>query len=186
MSSRAIEKQLERLERGFLASLERATAIFVRVPENLLWETAMPARWSVGECLEHLNLTHRAMLERMDREIRRASPRAPRRPYRLGWMGWFIVQALEPGRMPAKTAPSFVPRCGGPVPELRAEFGRLVQLLIAVTRRGTAVDFGQLRMESPFRAGLHYSLYDGLRITEVHLRRHLRQAEEAAAALGAT
>lgn len=184
MASTSIERQIDRLERDLLAAMERGAALFARVPEDAFWQPPEAGRWSVGECLGHLNLTDRAMLEQMENALRDAEPGPPRRRYRLGLVGSLLVWALEPGRFPLPTTAPFVPERGGSILALREEFLRLVQLLIATARRGTSVDLGRLRMASPFRESLRYSVYSSLRITEVHLRRHLQQAEQAAKALG--
>lgn len=182
MSWTSAESQVAALERGFYASLERGSALMARLPEALLWRAPAPGRWSVGECFAHLNITHRAMLGGVEGALKGASAGAPSKPYRLDFMGWLLTKSMEPGqRMRLKTTKTFVPGTGGSIPEIRAEFSRLVQLLVASARRGTEVDLGKLRMESPFRAGLYYHVYSALRITEAHLRRHLKQAEEAAA-----
>ena len=96
MTWTSLESQIVALERSYYASLERATTLLSRLPEDRLWRAPEPGRWSAGECLVHLNLTHRAMLAGMDAAVRGASAPAPTAPYRLDFKGWLLVKFLEP------------------------------------------------------------------------------------------
>lgn len=145
-----------------------------------MWTRPRTGRWSVGECIEHLNLTHERMLAAMEAALSEGGSGPPTKPYKLDAKGWLLAKMMAPSqRFKMKTSAPFIPETGTSREALLARFAGLLERVWTLTRRGTELDFAAARMESPFRAGLRYTVYSGLVVTEVHLRRHLQQAEEA-------
>lgn len=113
-------------------------------------------------------------------EARRLGPPAPS-AYRRDFMGWLIWKSLKPGgRMKTTTVPSFVPMGDRAPREILADFDRLQENLIAVTRQSDGLPLHRVKMASPFSERVRYKLYSALTITAVHEHRHLLQAERAA------
>lgn len=144
--------------------------------------------WSVAEGLEHLVLTADAMLplaEEAVAELERGGHRSSR-PAGLGFMGWLLVNALEPPpRMKSRTTKPFEP-LDVPDPAGVAErFAGTNERLEALVMRSTGLDTAKARVVSPFNAKIHYNLYAAVRILLAHARRHLFQAAEAARMTGA-
>jgi hypothetical protein len=145
-------------------------------------------RWSVAECVAHLNLTAQAyipMLRDAFSDARFAGVPAPRL-YRRDAMGWVVSMTAGPlprlgrrrfGRV--KTIPAFVP--GGALERAAtvAEFDRLHADLIELTRDAEGRPLEQMKIVSPFDARISYNAYSCLVILPRHEQRHLWQAEHA-------
>lgn len=148
--------------------------------------TARPApdRWSVAECVAHLNLTTRAFRPLVEQSLEQGR-RLPRSQhsgsYSLGIMGGLLWWVLgRPGRFRTKTSAPFVP---GPIESVAAvveEFDRLQDEQIGWVRAAEGLPLGVLRVVSPFNSRVRYNLYAALSILARHQQRHLWQAEGAA------
>ena len=151
-----------------------------------------PVKWSVGECLMHLNLSSIALLAKIDAALDR-SPAADQdlsRRYRRDMLGWFLCRSLEPPARVARftTIPSFVPVVGtGTKQQVLAEFARLQAEIKRRLDEASGRDLNHLKITSPFNERLSYNVYSAFRVVPVHQRRHLWQAEQvlASAAHGA-
>lgn len=175
-----VQEQIDALAHDLHAAAERGLALIRQTPEEALWAPPAPGGWSVGECVEHLNLTHEKMLAAMEAALATGRPGLPRGPYKLDAKGWLLAKMMDPRqRFKLKTSEGFIPETGAPRDALQTRFAALLERVWSLARQGTERDFAAVRMESPFRAGLRYTVYSGLVVTEVHLRRHLQQAEEA-------
>jgi DinB family protein len=144
-----------------------------------------PGRWSVGECVAHLNLTSLAYLPILDEalaEARRLSgpARVFQGRYRRDVAGWFLWKTMGPPvRVRVKTTAAFVP-AGSEAPiQLIAEFERLQAEQIARVRNADGLPIDRIKIASPFNARVKYNLYACLTMLPRHQHRHLWQAEQA-------
>src|SRR6185503_20094298 len=57
-----------------------------------------PGRWSIGQCLNHLNFGVTLVLPAFDRAIAegRAAGKTARGPFRYGWFSRMIIASMEP------------------------------------------------------------------------------------------
>lgn len=148
---------------------------------------ADPARWSVAECVAHLNLTSRAFVSliraALEEGRRRDAP--PQMTYRQDFFGWLIALMSGPlfgvggfrfGRV--KTTAAFVP--GGDLDRatIVREFDQLQTEQIGLTRNAAGLPLSDLYITSPFDARVRYNVYSALVILPRHQSRHLDQAEE--------
>src|SRR5688572_32014407 len=104
--------QLQAVIDEFERARARLHALAKVVPEDVWARRPDPARWSVAECIAHLNLTSRAFLPLMRDAIGQARrwPAAGSRRYRRDLVGWILWKASgPPARIRAKTAAAFVP-----------------------------------------------------------------------------
>lgn len=138
-----------------------------------------PAKWSVSECVEHLNLTSAAfvpLLEAGIDEARRYQPSRGR--YRRGFLGWALWKMTgpdAPGRV--QTIPAFVPASAPAAGAVLASFERYQEKLLKLLGACRGLPIDQVTMTSPFNARMHYNLYAGLSTLSRHQHRHLQQAE---------
>lgn len=140
-----------------------------------------PERWSVSECLQHLNLTTEAFLPR----FRDAMARAPAGPAKAApdLAGWLIEAVVATAWLRTKTTAPFVPAAARPAPEVMADWDRLQGGLIGCLHRARG-PLAAVRVESPFAAGVTYRVDSAFRILAAHQKRHLKQAEAAARKAG--
>ncbi|MCI0652207.1 MAG: DinB family protein [Planctomycetes bacterium] len=180
--------KLQAIADEFRAAQERLRALATRVPAVSWPRRADPARWSIAECIIHLNLTSAAYrplvaaaLEEGEK-LRGAPPRSYRRDF-SGWLLWMMVG--PPVRMRMKTLDAFVPSgTTPPAAEIVLEFERLQAMQIAWVAAADGLPLAKLRITSPFNARLKYNLFSCLSILPRHQHRHFWQAEQVAAALG--
>jgi hypothetical protein len=178
--------QLREIEDEFRSAGERLHRLAERVPAERWSERPAPGSWSVAECVEHLNLTSRAVLPRVREaveQLRREGGAAPAR-FRRGFLGWLIWRASQPTtRMKSKTGPEFDPPSTPPPAELVAEFDRLQEEQLAVLRSADGLPLQRVKVASPF-GPISYNAFAALSILSVHQLRHLLQAERVWEKLG--
>lgn len=178
--------QLQTTAEAFEQAQERLHRLADRVPDALWPRRAEPERWSVSECVAHLNLTSEAFLPvlRSGLEEARGLDAPPPRRHRRGVVGWLLWRTLGPPvRMRTKTAAAFVPTGAADPAALRADFERLQAEQLACVREAEGLPLGRVKIASPFDPRVRYNLYTALTILPRHQHRHLWQAEQVAQAL---
>ena len=157
-----------------------------RLTETRWGERADPARWSVAECVAHLNLTSRAYLPLLREALEEASrlDEPPPDRYRRDPLGWMLSLAMGPvrriGRLrlgAVRTIPEFVPDGGLPKAQLIEEFDRLQREQTAFVREADGRPINRVWVISPFDERLRYNLYSTFMILPRHQLRHVVQAE---------
>jgi hypothetical protein len=148
-----------------------------------------PARWSVGECVAHLNLTGagygailREAISRDPRSFAGAQDR-PATPYagrlRRDFWGWLLWKSMPPPvRVKVKTIASFIPQSVASVEQLVAEFQKWQGVQLAHLAEADGLPLNDIKVTSPFNAKLKYNLYSCFSILPAHQHRHLWQAEQ--------
>jgi hypothetical protein len=165
---------------------KRLVALVDRVPAEKWAERTDTGRWSVSECVAHLNLTSEAFLPRLDRALAEARklPAMQRRAYRRDLFGALFGRMLGPlpvilgariGRV--KTTPAFVPNGDSPPNILVAEFKRLQNELRRVIEEGDRLQLDKVIIVSPFGEKVRYNAFSALTMIPAHQERHLQQAE---------
>ena len=170
-----LEQQLDR-------SIEAARAVLDGLTlDQVNWRPA-PDRWSIGECISHLNVSIRAVLPALDRAIETARERdfTGTGTGRTGWFANWMVRAQEPPvKRRVKTFPVFQPvatrhDAARLLPEFRAVRSELRERLA----RAEGIDWGRAKVVSP--ASRFFRLPFGAYVAFLlaHDRRHLWQARE--------
>ncbi len=177
--------QLEALAEEFLEALDRLHLLAERVAANRWAYRPDPRRWSVAECVAHLNLSSAAylpLLERAVAESRALGGPAPRK-HRHNPVGWLLWRSMGPPvRLRTRTTAAFVPVATGAVTELVGEFERLQEAQVALLRAANDLPLARVMVTSPFNARVRYNLYSCFAILARHQHRHLWQAEQVWAA----
>ncbi len=137
-----------------------------------------PGRWSVAECLQHLNLTTEAFLPRFRDALAKASAEKPP-GFAPDIAGWLIETVVSTAWVKTKTTAPFVPATARPASEVLADWERLQGELIGCLQQAQG-PLAAMRVESPFAAGVKYRVDTAFRIIAAHQKRHLTQAEAAA------
>jgi hypothetical protein len=169
--------------------LEQAQAHLDKVGETIpddRWNVRNdPARWSVAECVAHLNLTSAAYVPRIRKAIEEARQLPPfKGTYHRDFIGWLFAVMTGPlpkigkkriGRV--KTTAPFVPTGNHPRQLTLAEFKRLQLELIGMVRESSGLAIDKTRIRSPFGEKIGYNTYSTFLILPAHQERHLQQAE---------
>jgi len=181
-----VTPELGQIKQELLDARERARRLSEGLSDTL-WGTApAPGKWSIAECVTHLNITSERYVPIIDdairegREIGAKAARPPRRDF----MGWLLARMLEPPyRMRMKTTAPFVPARIEPMTDVLERFDYLQGELLVRIDRAQGLPLERLHVVSPFNARVKYNLYSALKLIPVHQRRHLWQAEQVRAAL---
>ena len=174
--------QIEQLIRELRASSSHAEALRGSHPAAELLRRPGEQRWSAAECIEHLNLSNRAYLPRIEEAVAtlRENKITGNGPFRLEWNARLLKFWLEPpSRLRLPTGAPFRPV---EVKDVAAAFGEFVALNTQIeTRLETArgFDLNAAKIVSPFAANVKYSVYSAFALITAHNRRHLWQAERA-------
>jgi hypothetical protein len=174
--------QLEQIADEFHFATARLHALVRVVPAERWPERRDPARWSVAECVAHLNLTGAAYATTLREAIDRGkgmagSPFTGR--YRRDFMGWLLWKTMPPPVwMKVKTTAAFIPQSVAPVAQLEAEFVRLQDAQLAYLDSAEGLGLNAIKVQSPFNAKLSYNLFSCFSILPRHQHRHLWQAEQ--------
>jgi DinB family protein len=150
------------------------------VPAERWSQRADPARWSVAECVAHLNLTSATYLPLLRDGVGRARmlERRPIGRYRRDPIGWLLWATMGPPvRVRLRTSARFVPSSVAAPAVLVEEFDRLQAAQLDCLAQGDGLPLSQVRIKSPFNARLRYNLYACFTILPRHQHRHLWQAE---------
>ncbi|HVF87011.1 MAG TPA: DinB family protein [Pyrinomonadaceae bacterium] len=145
------------------------------------WRPAA-GRWSIAECLAHINIAGQMYLTVFDRSIKRArAANLPFEagPFRHGVFGKLFLRATEP---PAKIKVK-APKLIAPLPEhlLAVVIPAYVSLHDQLIRRlsdANGLNLVRVKVVSPFSRLFRFSLGHAFAITAAHERRHLWQARQ--------
>jgi hypothetical protein len=150
-------------------------------------------RWSIAECLVHLNRSVSATLPAFDRAI--ADGRAKGRlaksggPSRYGWFSRWMIGSMEPPpKRRMKTFGVFAVPVGGThtLARVLPEFVAMRDQLAERVRRADGLDLTGNRTVSPVTRLLRMPLGAYLQFVIAHDRRHLWQARQLRNALSAS
>jgi hypothetical protein len=174
--ARAGIREIEELRR---ASGEQLKGL---APVQWSWRPAKD-RWSIGECVAHVNQTNRVYLPAIEGAITKGRERGTLSPgpYRHGFLGELLLREMEPPpRRRFRVPRPFVPPAGEAGPAALDELHRLLDRLSADWSRANGVDLGKVMVTSPANRFLRLSLGQALRLVAAHARRHLWQAKRIA------
>ena len=136
--------------------------------------------FSIGPVVSKAQFEKIQVLIQQGIDSARRSGRGAGNRYRRDLVGWLLWKATSaPGRFKAKTIAAFVPTSDRPAEEVMAEFDRLQEQQIALTRSADGLAIDRVKMVSPFNASVRYNIFSALSILSRHQHRHLWQAEQA-------
>lgn len=174
--------QLQVISDELNSATARLHALAAAIPDDKWSVRADPERWSVGECVAHLNLTGQAYESLLRDAVTRAKAAGPRdltRRYRRDPMGWLLWKMLPPPvRFRVKTPASFIPQGATPKREAIAEFERLQGVFLELLAEADGRPMKEVKVASPFNPKMQYDLYSCFSVLAPHEHRHFWQAEQ--------
>jgi hypothetical protein len=173
--------QLQALADEFHFATARLHALTRAVPAEQWPVRRDPTKWSVAECVAHLNLTgagYDAILrEAVTRDPRPATPFTGH--FRRDFFGWLLWKSMPPPvRVKVRTIASFIPESTAPMTRLVAEFEKWQEVQLARLAEADGLPLNAIKVTSPFNAKVRYNLYSCFSILPAHQHRHLWQAEQ--------
>ena len=175
----------------FRQQFERLTAdadalVAPLTEEQFHWQPA-PGAWSIAQCIEHLNVTARMYLPRLDEGIAEGIRRGVygQGPFTHDFVGGFLVRSMEPpARFKVKAPTTFHPGPQRGRPEIMAAFRAYQVQFVDRLRQASGLDLRRAKVVSPAGKWLKMSLNSGFALMAAHERRHLWQAQRVTAASG--
>ncbi|RTQ49155.1 DinB family protein [Hymenobacter gummosus] len=158
-----------------------AQARFRPLAEDQLNRGPAPGKWSVGQCLEHLNIIGGLYLPVMNQRIRRALERGtqPADTVKHGYFGKKLTDSmLVPAReKPLKTPQQYAPS-GSRLPRTVVEvFLRQLDDLDHQLQQARKINANAVRIPNVIFPLLRLRLTDQFAFLVAHLQRHVAQAE---------
>jgi len=168
------------------ANLLRAQTLTAGLTDQQFNWRPEPGRWSVAECLAHLNTTNQLDVEPLRLAItegrRRGIKGGP--PFRYGWLSRKFISMLEPPVTTKMKAPAaYAPPSEARLAPTLGSYEKLVQTFADLYDSATGLDLARIKTTFP---ALPSALQPLLRMPvgarfealAAHDRRHLWQAEQ--------
>jgi hypothetical protein len=175
---------LDELHAAFEAAKQDARALAEGVPDAAFnWRRA-PGTWSMGECVDHLNVTGRKYLRAVDRALEKGRREGitGAGPFRYGVLEQLFVRLQEPPpRFRLKHPAAFTPSSSVSRGEALAAFLALQDELQLRLAQSQGLDLRRLKTPSPVSKYLKFSLGAAFEAVAAHQRRHLWQARQVKA-----
>ena len=140
-----------------------------------------PGHWSIAECLDHLTVTNRELIEGIKKSISdaRAKGLTGRGPFRHGWIGNMFVRSLEPPvKMKFKAPKIFKPRPDQSLEATVRDFFSTQDEVLRLIEEANGVNLARAKVASPVTRLMKLSLGQVFGLIITHNRRHLWQARQ--------
>ena len=149
--------------------------------EQLRWKPA-PDRWSILECLQHLNLAEQFYIRTIQHKVDQFNllQRTPTdQPLKSDWIGKMMLYVVDPqtklklpapGTIRPRPATELVPT------EVMGRFIDLQTLLHTLLNKAIYLDWNQEKVMTLFGNWLNIRLGDAFRMLLAHTERHMKQA----------
>jgi hypothetical protein len=140
-----------------------------------------PEKWSIGECLEHLNVTARLFWPTIAEAVNGARVNGwfSKGPYKRTWLGAIAIRTMEPPAKRRFKAPRrFRPPANLPMNQVLSQFMAFQDRLLDLLRDANGVDLGRPRLQAPGSKMIKLTLGQSFGLMTAHERRHLWQARQ--------
>lgn len=177
---------LRRYRDGFLAFKDEADAVASDLSREAFNRPPAPGKWSVGQCLDHLNEAGRLLVPRLEEAIR-AAPACPSNddtPPRYGLFERLFIWLNGPRGWLKMPSPGAYRPAEHALDPAVAAFKTLQDDLAACAAAADGLDVTAVRITSPASRFVRLSLGAWLEATLAHQHRHLQQARDARQAIG--
>ena len=140
-----------------------------------------PRRWSIAECLLHLNIVGDRYVRLLEKTIEEPGPRGPgvEGPFGYGFLGKRLLAKTEPPpRRKLKALRSFTPAYGQPITAVMPTFRHIQEQLALLLERANGLDLDRIKVRGPGLGPVRVNLYVIFAWIAAHQRRHLWQARQ--------
>jgi len=137
-----------------------------------------PERWSISECLSHLNVANGLDVPVLTDEIERgrAAGLTGKSPFRYGFLSRAFVRFTEPpANFKTKAPKAYRPVSGQPKDQVVPEFISIHDRLLELIAKSNGLDLARIKVPT-FVPRVKFSLGQRFALLAAHDRRHLRQA----------
>lgn len=179
MQKLATSQDLQKRIEAVLGTVEREFSSLT--DEQLRWKPA-PDKWSIVECLQHLNLAERFYIRNIQHKVDtlgfiQTDPTD--QPLESDWIGKVFLYVVDPQvkiRMPAPGTIRPRPAADLMPADVMKQFVDLQTLLHSLLDKAVYLDWNQEKVMSLFGNWLKIRLGDAIRMLVAHTERHMQQA----------
>ena len=149
--------------------------------EQLRWKSA-PDRWSIVECLQHLNLAERFYIRNIQHKVDKlglVQTNPTDQPLESDWVGKAMLFVVDPQVKIKVPAPGMIrPRPAADLDpaDVKNQFVELQTLLHSLLDKAVYIDWNQEKVMSLFGNWIKIRLGDAFRMLVAHSERHMKQA----------
>lgn len=139
------------------------------------------AHWSIAECLDHLTVTNRKLMEGIEAAIEDARSKGltGRGPFRYGIIGNMVVRSMEPpAKIKFKAPKTFKPRPDQSLEVVARDFFETQNELQRLILEANGLNLARVKVTSPVTNLIKLSLGQSFGLIASHERRHLWQARQ--------
>lgn len=177
----ALAREIDDFRKQFEQISADADALVTPVgQEQFVWKPA-PNRWSIAECLEHMNATARAYLPAIDEGIADAIRHGAyaEGPFQYNLIGRLFSRLMEPPARFRMRAPiDKQPGPERPKRETLAGFRAYQVQYVDRLRQANGIDLSRSCVRSPLASWIRIPLGSAFASMAAHERRHLWQARK--------
>ena len=181
--------ELDHYLNEFTAIKNQALSFTNELTEAQFFWKPKPDKWSVGECISHLNVTGSQLLPRLRKAIdaghKKGIVATP--PFRYGMISrWFIRANDATSRFKMKSPKIYRPVSNESLEKstVVSEFAELQDAFRVLTTNANGLDLNRIKVASPVSSLLRISLGAWLAATIAHEKRHLAQARRVTVTAG--
>jgi hypothetical protein len=172
---------LREYQRQITAVTEEARELIAGLSEAQFNWRPTPAHWSIAECLDHLTVTNRELLEGMKAAVSAARTRGltSQGPFRYGMIGNMIIRSMEPPvKLKFKAPGIFKPRPEQTLKEVARDFFAMQDEVQRLILEANGINLKRVKIPSPVTRLFKLSLGQMFGLIATHDRRHLWQARQ--------
>jgi len=150
---------------------------FELLPEAALNWKEHAEKWSILECLEHLNRYSLYYHVELKKAIARAAPSDKKHEAKSTWMGKKFIDMMHPDNTKKhKTFARMNPIHGSLKKEVVERFLRNQEELLDIVAKASKIDLNKASIPVEFLKILRMNFGDALQFVVVHEQRHINQA----------
>lgn len=170
--------------------LKTANGKFLTAPKEVLLRQPAPEKWSVAQCLDHLNSYSRYYVPAIEKAIQSAlngnQTAVPSAVFKSGWLGNYFTKMMEPKAdghpgMKMQAMKGYRPLSDLDAEKVVSEFIGWQQQLKTLLKDAQSVNIQRPKIPTTLGSWLKFSLGDTFRFVIAHERRHVAQALRAMA-----
>ena len=173
------DTHLARCAQSFEDSEIRFEELAARVSQQQAnWRPA-PGKWSIAECIEHLNVTIERYFERMEPAFKQARDQGLTGPgpwKKRTLLGRMILRVMDPEAKRSFPAPkAFKPRSTEDLEfaDVRERFRSGTATLLTLAQHADGLNLDRVRFTSPAGPILRLTAAEAFQIHALHIPRHL-------------
>jgi len=174
--------ELADLQQQFSAIRMEATGLVDGLDNGQFNWRPEAGRWSISECLAHLNIVGERYLRELEPTVAEARERGctGAGPFGRGWVGGWILANTEPPPKRKFNARRFrsVPAPDQPITAVLPTFLHLQERVARLVESADGLDLGRIKVPAPGMGPVRLNLYATLAWIAAHERRHLWQARQ--------